>query len=153
MTDDHASRLESLMMRQGGIIIFGPQYLETTMGLINSLNKKAVFSCALIDDVEIPDTLMIDCSLIFCHSLKWCEGQKISNADLQKWSDELLHGINFKPSSVPGLQPEDIDEPTKGFTADEVTNNIIFLVQWGPVPSKHCVDVAHALERAYARIT
>ena len=152
MTNDTATpRLKELMMRQGGLIIFGPQYLEATMALVDaSKNKKAVFSCAKIDDVQVPETLMIDCSMVFCHSLTWCRGRGVTPAELKDWTAKLLDGIVFKPESVPGLKAAEIEEPSRQITADEKTNDLLLLVQWGPVPSKHCVDVARALERAYA---
>ena len=153
MTSQPAARLKDLMMRRGGLIIFGPQYLEATTALVDGRNEKAVFSCARIGDLEIPDALMIDCSLIFSHSLAWCRGRGATSAELKDWSAKLLEGIVFKPAAVPGLKPEEIEEPARRFTADEKTNDLLFLVQWGPVPSKHCVEVARALERAYARIS
>jgi hypothetical protein len=155
MTDDPtAQRLKNLMMREGGLIIFGPQYLEATMQLVDaSKNKKAVFSCAKIDDLEVPETLMIDCSLVFCHSLTWCRGRGVTPAELKDWTAKLLYGIVFKPASVPGLKPADIEEPTRQITADEKTNDLLLLVQWGPVPSRHVVEAARALERAYARLS
>src|SRR5580692_8057140 len=123
-----SERLKKLMARRGGLIIFGPQYLEATMALVDGRNDKAVFSCARIDDVVVPDALMINCSMIFCHSLKWCSGRGVTSAELQEWTAQLLKGIVFKPSSVPGLSPEDIEEPSKRFTADEKTNDLLFLV-------------------------
>lgn len=154
MTNEPAPRLKDLMMRRGGLIIFGPQYLEATMNLVDaSRNDKAVFSCAKIDDVQVPETLMIGCSLIFAHSLTWCRGRGVTSAELKDWNEKLLAGIVFKPASVPGLSPEDIDEPSLRFTADEKTNDLLFLAQWGPVPSKHVVQVSRALERAYMRLS
>jgi hypothetical protein len=155
MTDDPtAQRLKNLMMRQGGLIIFGPQYLEATMALVDaSKNKKAVFSGAKIDDLRIPETLMIDCSLLFCHSLTWCRGRGVTPAELKDWTAKLLDGIVFKPAEVPGLKTGEIEEPSTQITADEKTNDVNLLVQWGPVPSRHCVEVARALERAYVRLS
>ncbi len=148
-TSEASERLKSLMARQGGLIIFGPQYLQTTMALVKPDNRKAVFSGARIDDVEIPDALMIDCSLVFCHDLPWCHDRGVTRPELEKWSAKLLDGIVFRPAAVPGLAPEDIDEPKLQFTADQKTNELLFLVQWGPVPASHCVAIARALERAY----
>ena len=153
MINDPAPRLKDLMMRRGGLIIFGPQYLEATLALVDAKNDKAVFSCAKIDDAAVPDALMISCSLIFSHSLTWCRGRGVTSAELEEWSAKLLDKIVFKPAAVPGLKPEELAEPARRFTADEKTNDLLFLVQWGPVPSRHCVDVARALERAYARIS
>ena len=150
---DTAARLKSLMMRQGGLIIFGPQYLQAALALVRADNRKAVFSAAKIDDLEIPDALMLDCALIFCHSLSWRLGRGVTKPELEKWSAALLAGIAFKPTAVPGLEPEEIEEPKRSFTADGKTNELNFLVQWGPVPSRHCVEVARALERAYARLS
>ncbi len=140
------------MMRQGGILIFGPNYIESTMGLSDYTAGKAVFSCAKIDDLEIPDTLMIDGALVFCHCLTWCNGRKVTKEELNKWTSQLLQGIVLKPESVPGLRPEEIEEPAMNMTGDEMTNHLMLLVHWGPVLSKHCVEVARSLERAYARI-
>jgi hypothetical protein len=64
----------------------------------------------------------------------------------------LLDGIVFRPAEVAGLTPDEIEEPSMRFTADEKTNDLLFLVQWGPVPSGHVVEVARSLERAYARL-
>ncbi|MFI5361040.1 MAG: hypothetical protein ACHQ49_03635 [Elusimicrobiota bacterium] len=153
MTGDASSRLKDLMMRRGGLIIFGPQYLEASLNLVDGRNEKAVFSCAKIDDADIPDALMLDCGLIFCHDLTWCRGRGVTPPELKEWGEKLLDGIVFKPASVPGIEPEEIEEPAKRFTADEKTNSLLFLAQWGPVPSRHCVGVARALERAYARIS
>ncbi len=153
MTDDVAKRMKDLMARRGALIIFGPQYLQATMNLVNSTNGKAVFSCAKIDDLSVPDGLMIDCSMVFAHSLTWCRGRGVTAAELKDWNEKLLAGIAFKPASVPGLSPADIDEPSLRFTADEKTNDLLFLAQWGPVPSRHIVEVARSLERAYARIS
>jgi hypothetical protein len=151
--NDPTTRLKDLMTRRGGLIIIGPQYLEATMNLVDSNNDKAVFGGAKIDDVPVPDALMINCSLVFSHSLTWCRGRGVTAPELKDWSAQLLDGIVFKPASVPGLKPEEIQEPSKRFTADEKTNDLLFLVQWGPVPSTHCVEVARSLERAYARIS
>jgi hypothetical protein len=145
-------RLKNLMARQGGILIFGPNYIESTLGLSNYTAGKAVFSCAKIDDLEIPDALMIDGALIFCHDLTWCKGRKVTSEDLKKWTAQLLDGITLKPESVPGLRPDELEEPAMNMTGDEQTNHLMLLVHWGPVPSKHCVEVARSLERAYARI-
>lgn len=154
MTDDPAQRLKNLMMRRGGLIIFGPQYLEATAALVDvKKNEQAVFSGAKIDDLPIPETLMLRGSLIFCHSLTWCRGRGVTSAELKDWSAKLLDGIVFKPASVPGLAPGEIEEPSKRFAADGKTNDVNFLVQWGPVPSRHCVEVARSLERAYARLS
>jgi hypothetical protein len=145
-------RLKNLMARQGGILIFGPNYIESTMGLFGSTAGKAVFSCAKIDDLEIPDALMIDGALVFCHCLTWCKGRKVTSDDLKEWTAKLLEGIVLKPESVPGLRLDEIEEPAMNMTGDEMTNDLLLLVHWGPVPSKHCVEVARSLERAYARI-
>ncbi|HEX4048691.1 MAG TPA: hypothetical protein VH309_12685 [Elusimicrobiota bacterium] len=154
MSDDATQRLKNLMMRRGGLIIFGPQYLEATMALVDvKKNERAVFSGAKIEDLPIPETLMLRSSLIFCHSLTWCRGRGVTSAELKDWSARLLEGIAFKPAFVPGLSPAEIAEPVKRFAADEKTNDLNFLVQWGPVPSRHCVEVARALERAYARLS
>lgn len=150
-TSEASERLKTLMARQGGLIIFGPQYLQATMALVKSDNRKAVFSCARIDDVEIPDALMIDCSMIFCHDLPSCRGRGVTQPELEQWSATLLVGIVFRPAAVPGLAPEDIDEPELRFTADQKTSELLFLVQWGPVPSSHCVAIARVLERAYVK--
>jgi hypothetical protein len=150
---DTPGRLKDLMTRQGGLIVIGPQYLQTTMALVRPDNRKAVFSAAKIDDLAIPDALMIDCALIFAHSLNSCLGRGVTKPELEKWSAALLAGIVFKPAAVPGLAPGEIAEPKRRFTADEKTNELILLVQWGPVPSRHVVDVARLLERAYARIS
>jgi hypothetical protein len=154
MNDDPSKRLKDLMTRRGALIIFGPQFLEATMNLVDSAgNDKAVFSAATTGELAIPDGLMISCSLIFAHSLTWCRGRGVTPAELKDWNAKLLDGIAFKPASVPGLAPEDIDAPSLRFTADEKTNDLLFLAQWGPVPSAHCVEVARSLERAYARIS
>ncbi len=145
-------RLKNLMMRVGGILIFGPNYIESTMGLSSYTAGKAVFSCAKIDDLEVPDTLMIGGALIFCHCLTWCKDRKVTSDDLKAWTAKLLDGIVLRPESVPGLLPDEIEEPAMNMTGDEQTNHLMLLVHWGPVPSKHCVEVAHSLERAYARI-
>jgi predicted ATP-dependent Lon-type protease len=150
---DTSARLRDLMMRQGALVIVGPQYLQTTMALVPPGNRKAVFSAAKIDDLEVPDALMLDCSLIFAHGLTWCLGRGVTKPELAKWSDALLAGIVFKPASVPGLEPAEIETPKRSFTADEKTNELILLVQWGPVPSAHVVEVTRALERAYARLS
>jgi len=149
-----SNRLKNLMAREGALIIFGPQFLEATAALVDaSQNRKAVFSAAKAAELAIPDGLMIDCSLIYAHSLTWCRGRGVTPADLEEWKDELLKGIAFKPASVPGLAPADIEAPYLKMTGDATTNDVLFLVSWGPVPSKHCVDVALALERACARIS
>ena len=145
-------RLKNLMARTGGVFIFGPNYIESTMGLSNYTTGKAVFSCAKIGDLEIPDALMIDGALVFCHNLTWCKDRKVTSEDLSKWTAKLLEGIVLKPDSVPGLRPGEIEEPAMNMTGDEQTNQLLLLVHWGPVPSKHCVEVAQSLERAYARI-
>ena len=154
MDEETTRRLKSLMARRGGLVVFGPQFLEATMALVDvKKNEKAVFSGAKAGDLAIPEALMIGCDLIFCHSLTWCRGRGATSAELKEWSAKLLDGIVFKPASVPGLEAGEIEEPSKRFTADEKTNDLLFLVQWGPVPSKHCVEVARALERAYARLS
>ena len=145
-------RLKNLMARQGGVLVFGPNYIESTIGLSNYTAGKAVFSCAKVDDLEIPDALMIDGALVFCHCLTWCKDRKVTPDDLKEWTAKLLQGIVFKPESVPGLRPDEIEEPVTNMTGDEMTNHLLLLVHWGPVPSKHCVEVARSLERAYARI-
>ena len=154
MTDDPSKRLKDLMIRRGALIVFGPQFLEATMNLVDSAgNDKAVFSAATVGELAVPDALAISCSLIFAHCLTWCRGRGVTAAELKDWNEKLLEGIAFKPKSVPGLKPEDIDEPSLRFTADEKTNDLLFLAQWGPVPSAHCVEIARSLERAYARIS
>ncbi len=153
MTNEPAARLKSLMTSRGGLVIIGPQSLQATMALVRADNQKAVFSAAKIDDLEIPDALMIDGGLIFAHDLTWCRGRGVTKPELEKWGAALLAGISFKPAAVAGLKPEEIEEPKRRFTADEKTNELLFLVQWGPVPSRHVVGVARALERAYARIS
>jgi hypothetical protein len=153
MTDDVSKRLQDLMARRGALVIFGPQYVEATMNLVGKGNDKAVFSCDKIDELSIPDGLMIGCSMVFAHSLTWCRGRGVTAVELKDWNEKLLAGIDFKPASVPGLSPADIDEPSLRFTADEKTNDLLFLAQWGPVPSRHVVEVARSLERAYARIS
>ena len=152
MSAEVAVRLRHLMSRRGGVILFGAGHVEAALALADGRSEKAVFSGARIDDSPIPDALMIDCSLIFCHSLPWCRGRGVTKAELEKWSAALLDGIVFRPSEVPGLSPDEIEEPSKNFTADQKTNDLLFLVQWGPVPSSHVVGVARALERAYARL-
>lgn len=153
MSNDPSARLKDLMMSRGGVIIFGPQYLESAMALVESVKGQAVFSCAKIDDVVIPDTLAISFCLVFCHSLTRCHGAGVTSAELKEWSARLLEGIVFKPAAVPGLKPEELEEPSMRFSADGKTHDVLLLVQWGPVLSKHCVDVARALERAYERIS
>lgn len=153
MTDDVSKRLKDLMARRGALIVFGPQFLEATMNLVGPSNDKAVFSAAKAEELAVPEGLMIECSLVFAHSLTWCRGRGVTQAELKDWKDKLLAGITFKPAIVPGLSPEDIDEPSYRFTADEKTNDVLFLAQWGPVPSRHVLEIARTLERAYARIS
>ena len=141
------------MARRGALIMIGPQFLEATMNLVGPSNDKAVFSAEKADQLAVPDGLMIECSLVFAHSLTWCRGRGVTPAELKDWKDKLLAGITFKPAVVPGLAPEDIEEPSYRFTADEKTNDVLFLAQWGPVPSRHCLEVARTLERACARIS
>src|ERR1035437_11167178 len=102
---DTSARLKGLMTRQGGLIVIGPQYLQTTMALVRPDNRKAVFSAAKIDDLQVPDALMIDCGLIFAHSLTSCLGRGVTKPELEKWGSALLAGIVFKPTAVPGLAP------------------------------------------------
>ncbi|HLJ64372.1 MAG TPA: hypothetical protein VKT70_09710 [Stellaceae bacterium] len=151
MTSDVSERLKKLMMREGALIIFGPHYLNATLQLVNGDNQKAVFSCLRIDDVEVPDTLMINCALLFCHTLPWCVGRGVTRPDLAKWSTALLDGIILRPQRVPGLEPDEIEEPSRKFVADETTDDVMLLIGWGPVPSNHCVNIARALDRAYSK--
>jgi hypothetical protein len=154
MAEDPSKRLKDLMTRRGALIVFGPQFLEATMNLVDAKsNDKAVFSAAKAEELAVPDGLMLDCSLIFAHSLTWCRGRGVTADELKDWKEKLLEGIAFKPASVPGLAPEDIDEPALRFTADEKTNDLLFLAQWGPVPARHVLEVARSLQRAYARIS
>jgi hypothetical protein len=153
MTSEPTERLKSLMARQGAFVIFGPQYLQAALAVLPPDNRKAVFSCAKIDDLEIPDALMVDCTMLYCHGLPWALGRGVTKPELAKWSDALLAGIVFKPAAVPGLSPQDIEEPKPSFTADEKTNEVDLLVSWGPVPSRHVVEVARALERNHARLS
>jgi hypothetical protein len=153
VADETSKRLKDLMTRRGAVIVFGPQFLEATMNLVGPKNDKAVFSAEKADQLAVPDGLMIECSLVFAHSLAWCRGRGVTPAELKDWKNKLLDGITFKPAVVPGLSPEDIEEPSYRFTADEKTNDVLFLAQWGPVPSRHCLEIARALERAYARIS
>jgi hypothetical protein len=147
------SYLEMLMANRGGLIIFGPGHREATLKLFDPNNVKAVFSFKTIDDVVVPDTIFINCSMIFCHSLTWVRGRKVTTSDLEKWSSKLMEGIVFKPASVPGLSQDEIEPAKLQFSADEKTNDLLFLIQWGFVKSTHCVDVARSLERNYARIS
>lgn len=151
MTDNVHDRLKNLMMRQGTVIIFGPQYLEATLALVQNDESRAVFSCARIDDLAIPDILTIGCAMVFNHTVPSCQGPRVTRSELERWSAALLAGIVFRPDHVPGLDADDIDEPALELVADDQTTEATLSVIWGPVPSRHCVDVARALERAYAR--
>jgi len=154
MADDPSKRLKDLMARRGALVIFGPQFLEATAGLVDPrTNDKAVFSAATAGELAIPEALMIECGLVFAHSVTWCRGRGVTPAELKEWREKLLEGIALKPASVPGLAPGDIEEPALDFEGEEKTNDMVLLVHWGPVPSRHVVDVAHAVERAYARIS
>jgi hypothetical protein len=144
--DEYPSeRLANLMAHQGGVILFNLD--------LSNVNK-AVFCCAKIDDAVIPETIMVSCTMIFCHNLTWCEQRKITTADLERWTDQLLEGIVFKPDSVPGLREDEIDVPTIQISggAGGANNHLHLIVKWGFVQSKHCVQSARSLERAYARI-
>ncbi len=153
MTDEAAARLKRLMRLRGAIVIFGEGHVEATTALIDARsNQKAVFSGRAIGDLPIPDGLMIECSLLFCHSLPWCRGRGPSRDELARWNEELLKGISFVPPRGAGIADADLEDPAKSFTADEKTNELNFLVQWGPVPSTFVVETARSLERAYARL-
>ena len=151
MADNVHDRLKSLMMRHGTVIIFGPQYLEATMALVQSDEMRAVFSCARIDDLAIPDILTIGCVMVFNHTVPSRQGPGVTRPELERWSAALLAGIVFRPDQVPGLDADDIDEPALELVADDKTNEATLSIIWGPVPSRHCLEVARALEGAYAR--
>jgi hypothetical protein len=77
-----------------------------------------------------------------------CGYQKLKSP--QKGGDFRRRVLVLPPCSH--FPSEEIEEPSKRFTGDDKTNDLLFLVQWGPVQSNHCVAVAQALERAYAHI-
>src|SRR3569832_872513 len=99
------------MTRRGAVIVFGPQYLEATMNLVGPSNQKAVFSAEKADQLAVPEGLMIECSLVFAHSLTWCRGRGVTQPELKDWKNKLLDGITFKPAVVPGLSPAGCEGP------------------------------------------
>ncbi len=52
---------KEMMFKQGGVIIFGPTYLNTTLQMQQDCKGQLVLSCERIDDLNIPSTLMLYC--------------------------------------------------------------------------------------------
>lgn len=151
MTED-VDEIVERMANRGCLIIVGAGYVEATKHLQDTPNISVFFSGAKIGDLVIPDALMIRCGLLFCNSFPLPRGRKANQAEIEKRFSELEAGIILKPMNIPGLKPEEIDEPKVSRTCNLDTSNFSLLIQWGPVQSTHCVNVARALETSLQHI-
>jgi len=154
MTDAEVEASIRLMGSVGGIIIFGPRLANppTVMYPFPS-EPRPVFSGRRIDEIAIPDTIMIRCGMVFSHHVPGHDdGTAVSDADLKTWVHALMPAIvpRLQPKSVPGLRPEQIEKPRWNFSGS-TTGELELWIEWGWVKSTHCVDVARAIEQAYEK--
>jgi len=146
--------VKQTMVKQGAVIIFGPTYLNATLGMQQYCKGQLVLSCERIDDLNIPCTLMRYCTMVFSHYLPDCKGKGVTQNDLEAWKSELLEDIVFRAATPLDNVPAEFifQEPTeKRIVGDATTNEILLIVSWGPVESSHCVEVARSLERSYEK--
>lgn len=147
-------QVKERMLRQGAVIMFGPTYLHTTLEMQHHFEGKLVLSCERIDDLNIPDTLMLSCFMVFCHYLPNCKGRDVTENDFAPWERELLGDITFGSATPLDNVPEEdaFQEPREiGFDRGVTANEILLFVSWGPVESSHWVEKARSLERSYVK--
>lgn len=138
-----------MMLRQGAVVLFGPDYLENSLLLLKELKGalagKAVLSCEKIDDLRIPRGPALNCVMIFFHRVP-------SDAALGSWEAALLKGV--VPRSTPpqglGVGDESPEDPTLEFAPAGEERKMQLTLTWArPLEASHIVRTARALERSY----
>ena len=146
--EDLPPQVADMMMTQGAVVLFGPDYLDNSLELINqmkdALGGVAVLSCRKIDDLRIPDGPMLNCSMIFFH-------RRPAHMDAGKWDTALLKDVELISQPPRGLgvddrSPEAPSVELAPVSADEMQ----LIVSWRrPLESNLVVEAARAIERAF----
>jgi len=137
-----------LFLTRGAVVLFGPDYLDNSLQLINemkgALDGIAVLSCEKIDDLRLPNGPVLNCSMIFFH-------RRPARMDVGAWDTALLEGVNLQSQPPKGLgvadqSPEMPNVELVPVSGDEMQ----LIVTWlRPLASNHIVETARAIERAF----
>lgn len=129
-------QIGEIMLRRGAVIVFGPEYLENSLLMLQEMKEalasKAVLSCEKIDDLRIPSEPMLNCLMIFFHRAP-------PHMTFASWESALLEGVGTS------TQVSKVEFVPMGGERD-----MQMILTWlRPVKSDLCVQTARAIERAY----
>jgi hypothetical protein len=142
------SNVSEMMMMHGGVVVFGPDYLENSLLIIkemkDALAGMAILSCEKIDDLRIPSGPMLACSIIFFHRMP-------SDMSSGEWGEALLKGVVLRshPPKGLGVSDKSPEDPTVEFVRVGGKEMQLILTWLRPLELSHCVQTARAIERSY----
>lgn len=147
MIKDLPPQVSEMMLLQGAVVIFGPDYLENTLLMHKDLMLagKAVLSCEKIDDLRVPSGPVLNCVMIFFHRLP-------SHMTFGSWETALLKGIVLRshPPKGLGVSDKSPEEPEVEFVSVGRKREMQLILTWKrPLEASHCVQTARAIERSY----
>ncbi len=146
--NDLPPQTAELMLQNGAVVLFGPDYLENSLQLANDLKGAlpglAIISCEKIDDLSIPDGPLLNGSLIFFH-------RKPAHLDAGAWDTTLLKGIDLRafPPRRLGVGDRSPEEPTVELVPAGGAEMQLIITWLRPLESGHLMRVARAIEQSY----
>lgn len=149
MAKELPSEVSEMMMMQGGVVVFGPDYLENSLLMIKQLKGDlagmAFLCCEKIDDLRIPSGPVLACSMIFFHRVP-------SAMSFGEWEDALLKRVVLRshPPKGLGVSDKSSEDPRVEFVRVGGGREMQLILTWlRPLESSHCVQTARAIERSY----
>lgn len=138
-----------MMLLNGAVIVFGPDYLENSLLMINEMRAalagKAVLSCERIDDLVIPSGPVLNCMMVFFHHLP-------SDISFGSWGSALLKGVVLRshPPKGLGVSDKSPEDPTVECVQVGGDREVQLILTWlRPLESSHFVQTARAIEHSY----
>lgn len=149
MAKELPPQVGEMMMMQGAVVVFGPDYLENTLLMIKemkgALSDMAVLSCEKIDDLRIPSGPVLACSMIFFHRVP-------SEMTFGSWERALLKDVVLRshPPKGLGVSDKSPEDPRVEFVEVGDEREMQLILTWlRPLESSHFVQTARAIERSY----
>jgi hypothetical protein len=149
MAKELPPQVGEMMMLQGAIVVFGPDYLENSLLMIKerkgALAGKAVLCCEKIDDLRIPSGPVLNSVMIFFHRVP-------SDMSFGSWESTLLKGVVLRshPPQGLGVSDKSPEDPIVKFAPVGGEREMQLILTWlRPLESSHCVQAARAIEHSY----
>ena len=104
MARELPTAVSEMMMTQGAVVVFGPDYLENSLLMLKQAARElagmAFLSCEKIDDLRIPSGPVLACSMIFFHRLP-------AAMSFGEWEEALLKRVELRSQPPKGLGVSD----------------------------------------------